>query len=382
MKKYKLFVFLPLLGLTLAGCDTGGNTSNPLSSQDPTISENDDSTATSETSEIVVDPVVANTRVAQAMAKMMLDPIEAIELDVEAGGTITIEEDYEQEDSYNVDATINYGADLSLNAKMTGLDSEDPNDIQAAINADVILNGSHSSYPEDSFALDAQGDIYVDTGMVYLSLTGEFGPLFGGDIDVPEEIKGKATFEDMFGTPDEEMFELPVMTSEEITTYQQLMVEVLATSSNVTAVEGPNGLFVTYQIDVETIVDAMIAVTLFFNVEEGPTQSEIDEMKDEVIAMYEDLVDIQLANLTMGVADNGSMNHFGLDLDVTVFTDLYEGVWSDVEPYYDEVLIGSQTVDIDATITFDMTINGNPTITLPTDLDTYPDLNEDPVPVQ
>lgn len=371
MKLIKKLVFIPLFGLILTGCNLVATSGTSNTTQDPNTSQ----TPGTSVSEVSVTPTVANARVAGAMAKMMLEPIEAVELDIDADVDLNIVEDYIEEDSYDVDQDMTFEATLSASIIAKNIDPTDLDELEVAATAEATLYATNTAFPEEIYDLDMGGAAYVDEGWLYLHLNGDIGLLFNDD--ELEEIKVKAPLEEVIGPIEEEPeFQIPSMTSEDIELYEDFIKDVLATVDVVTAVDRDGNLTVTYTITEETIVDAFYVIASTFSPDEVPTPSEFEEIREEMLLDMAEVVDIELARLTLGVASDGSMSHFGIELKAELITPMDKEVWNEENQYYEYVDAGDRTITIDGTLAIDMVMNGNPTITFPSDLDTYPYVNE------
>ncbi len=333
MNFLKKLVFIPVLGLMLTGCDFGGTQQ--------------------------VDAAVANERVAQAMGQtMMSGETDTLSLDLSADLELVMDryEDDEKVASTSIDAS----ATLDLKAK--DLSSED---IEASINATaslVLTEQENGANAEEVFNGDMSANLYLSDMWLYVHLTG-VNELLGISTE-EDELKGKTNIEGML---DFEELPIPdsVPTSEEFDEVTDMMKTMLMEVDDVDAVEKNGDLVVTYNITVADIVDVIVAATTYF--ESDLTASEIEEFRQEGMDVLGEALTINTAKIVVGISKLGYLNQLDIDVDMEIDSGEYE--------MYDSSM-AREVISIDALVEFDMEINGNVTITPPTGLDEYEDMNQ------
>lgn len=148
------------------------------------------------------------------------------------------------------------------------------------------------------------------------------------------------------------------------------MVEMLSTIDGVTATEQNGELTVVYAVTVDDIVDVYIKMAEMSG-EFDPSQfssSEFAVLRQELYDQISSVITINSAKITVGVNADGYLSKFYIDVDVVITEMEYD--WET-----EDTVIGKAVIAIDADLKIDLSnINKPVTVTLPTDLDTYPDM--------
>lgn len=328
MKFLKKIVFIPILGLVLAGCNPGTTT---------------------------VAAAVANERVAKAMGQTtMSSTVNTMSMSI--GAELDLVQELYQNDAKVSSTSIEASGNLDL--KATDL-SGDNLEASLTASASLVLQETEGGQTSELFNETIGANVYLNDMWLYFHLTG-IGDLMEMEED---ELKAKVNVEGVF-----ENIEVPVPTStpnsEELTEMTDMMETMLMEIDDVEAVETNGNLVVTYTITVEDIVDVIVAATTYF--ESDMTASEIEAFRQEGLDAMNDMIKINTAKIVVGVSSLGYLNRFDVDVDVEITTDEFE---------IDETTTEYEVVKIDALIEFAMEINGNVTVTPLTGLDEYIDMN-------
>lgn len=334
MKFLKKIVFIPVLGLVLAGC-------NPSSTATVTVA-------------------VANERVARAMGQTALSgTLNSLTMSLSGDLDLTVA-NFDAEDTLLNEMSLESSATLDLKAKDLGKET-----MAASLVATASLKLVEDD--EEVFNESVTASAYLSEMWLYLNATG-VGELLGME---EADLKGKVNVEGML---DLEALPVPTteLTSAEFEEMTGMLETMLMEVETVSAKETNGDLVVTYTITLEDIVDIIVAAATFDNSE--MTTSEIEAFRQEGMTELAKLVKINSAKVVVGVSKLGYLNRLDVDVDVILTIENYESDYVDYE--YVEVFTGKTVVHIDTLVAFAMDINGNVTITLPTDLDTYPLIEE------
>ena len=335
MKFLKKLVFIPVLGLVLTGCFGGG--------------------------EVRVDAAVANERVAQAMGKTMTEATNAMKMELNAELDLVVTE-YDMEDTRLYETKVEATAGFELKATDLGAET-----MEASLTASGSLKLTEFDGEATNVLVDTAvtASAYFQDMWVYLKATGLSELLETSE----DEVKGKINLEGMI---DFEETPLPTseLTSEEMDRVTSMLEDMLMEVEDVSAVEKDGDLLVTYNITITDVVNVVTEMYAQTNTELTP--SEIEEFRAEGMEQLGEYVTINSAKIVVGVSKLGYLNVLDLDFDVEIVEPYYD--YSGMEPVQD----GYSVIAIDALVEFDVEVNGNVTITFPTDLDTYPDMTPNP----
>lgn len=333
MNKFTKFVILPLLMVGLAGCDFLSPTEN-------------------------VEASVANARVAQAMNQMTSTEMNSFELSVTA--SLGVDYGYFDETSTRVETnTIDASGSIEIKAS---------NPLEETGRVSVIADASINVVEGTSTVMDEDmtGSIYYADGWAYVHATGSiFADMMSSG---SEEIKGKVQVGSLG-----DLIELP--TSELTPTSEGLlptedMAEMLSVIDGVAATEKDGELTVVYTVTVDDIVDVYIKMAEMSG-EFDPSQfssSEFAALRGELFDQISSVITINSAKITVGVSEDGYLSKFYIDVDVVITEMEYD--WET-----EDTVIGKTVVAIDADLKIDLSnVNKTVTVTLPSDLDTYPDM--------
>lgn len=333
MNKMRRYVLLPLLMIGLTGCDMFSPTEN-------------------------IEASVANTRVAQAMNQMTTTEMNSFELSLDASldlGYESFDETSTKTESNSIVATG------SLDVKASNLFNEETGRASVVASASVKVVENASTVVDE----DMTGSVYYDAGWAYVHVTGLDTITNSSEM---ADIKGKVQV-----GPLSDLFELPgsefVPTSEGMLPTED-MVEMLAVIDGVKATETNDELTVVYTITIDDVVDAYIKIAEMsgeFNPSDF-TSSEFTSLRNGLYDQISSVIKINTAKVTIGVNKEGYLSKFYVDVDVEITEQEY--VWENPE-----TIIGKTVIAIDANLTIDLTnVNKTVTITLPSDLNTYPDM--------
>lgn len=324
MNFLKKVVFIPILGLVLAGCGSSNTT---------------------------VAAAVANERVAKAMGQTaMSGTVNSINLSL--GGDLLVDLDHYENTTVVSSVGIEAEADFTFKAK--GLSGDD---IEASATASGSLVLTEDN--EETFNGSLSASAYLSDMWLYFHLTG-VGELFAIEED---EVKAKVNVEGMF---DLEEFPIPdsVPNSEDFNEMADMMETLLMEVEDVKAVETNGDLVVTYTITVEDIVDVVVAAMTYMDSEVTPSQ--ISEAREEGLAMMNEMLTIRTAKVVVGVSKLGYLNRLDVDVDMDIVSEEY---------YVSETVMAHEKITIDVLIEFALEINGNVTITPLPNLEDYVDIN-------
>lgn len=335
MNFLKKIVFVPILGLVLTGCFGGGG--------------------------VAVDAAVANERVALAMGQTMAEETTSLSMQLEADVNLTMTE-YDMEDTRVYEDKIEGQA--SVDFKATDLLTET---MEAALIASGSLKLTTFDGTQTSVEFDESvtANVYFSDMWLYVDATG-IGALLEQETD---DVRGKMNMEGLI-----DFSALPVpdssMTSEEMTRVTDMLEAMLMEVEDVSAVETNGDLVVTYNITTADIVNVLTTAVTHMNTELTP--SDIASFHEEATTELNELLTIREAQVIVGISKLGYMNRLDIRADLDLIEKFYD--YSGTE----EVQVGYNKVKVDATIEFDAEFNGNFTITLPNDLNTYPDRTPQP----
>lgn len=335
MNKLRRFVLLPLLMIGLAGCDMFSPTTN-------------------------IEVAVANNRVAQAMNQMTSTEMNSFELSVAA--SLDVGYEYFDETSTKVE-TNSIEASGSVEIKASNLFNETTGRASVVASASVKVVEDSSTVVDE----DMTGSVYYDAGWAYVHLTGISALTNNSEMD---EVKGKTQV-----GPLSDLFELPgseyVPTSEGMLPTED-MTEMLSVIDNIKATEKDGELTVVYTITIDDVVDAYIKIAEMsgaFNPSDF-SSSEFAALRTEVYDQLNSMIKINTAKVTIGVNAEGYLSKFYIDVDIQITETEYD--WED-----EETILGKAVIHIDADFKLDLrNINKTVTITLPSDLNTYPDMDQ------
>lgn len=331
MKKNTRLLFLPMLAVSLAGCSLlplGGGSEQPQA----------------------VTKLVANQRVLIAMNQTMSSSLTSIELGVTADLGLSIKEFEGTATRPDSQTEIEANGTIALKAK---------NIRDSAAQASLVVTGdlkvTEDSVVTANSAVSAEG--YYDQEWAYLKATG-LDELLGTS---EEEVKGKMHVGDISQFTNES----PVAEQDTVPEVipADLGIDMLMSIENVVATEQDGDLTVVYTITKNDIFNLFLTM-ITDEMESTMTASEIAEARNEFFAEMDEVLTINTAKITLGVSKDGYMNKFYVDLDVIV-TNTYEE---------NEVMMGKTVIHAVVDVKLNLTLNKPVTITLPSDLDTYPDI--------
>lgn len=338
MNKFTKFVILPLLMVGLAGCDLLSPTEN-------------------------VEASVANARVAQAMNQMTSTEMNSFELSVTA--SLGVDYGYFDETSTRVETnTIDASGSIEIKASNP---LEENGRVSVVANANVnVVEGTSTVMDEE-----ISGSLYYADGWAYIHVTGFTFPDMSGS--TTDEIKGKTNvgsfanlIENATGMPTSEL----TPTSEGLFPTED-MAEMLSTIDGVAATEKDGELTVVYTVTVDDIVDVYIKMAEMSG-EFDPSQfssSEFAALRGELFDQISSVITINSAKITVGVSEDGYLSKFYIDVDVVITEMEYD--WET-----EDTVIGKTVVAIDADFKIDLSnVNKTVTVTLPSDLDTYQNMD-------
>lgn len=353
MKRFKKLIFLPLLGLVLTGCNnTTPSTSTPGTSNAPTS----------------VSKEVAATRINAAFVKMLTTTINSIEVTAKGNLNIATEAEVEPEFVDIYGETFSSNAEVAFDAHLVANNLQDLDIEKVEAKADVALSVKTEQDADVHYSMEGllSGVAFVKEGMLYLDLNSTYKDDEGEQTSTE---KGKGALLDIFEgleIPSEIPSEVPTsLPTETIQEFANKLALVLDNAAEIEAYDTAGDLRVSYTIDNDSLLMGLVSFYEQFVTDEPPTQEDIDATRE----MMNEVLQINKAVVTVGVSKDGYFNHFSVDVDVD-FTQpsLYYDDYT-----YEYVILWVTHYNVVANFSIDFTLNGNPTITFPGDLATFPD---------
>lgn len=353
MNRFKKLIFLPLLGLVLTGCNnTTPSTSTPGTSNAPTS----------------VSKEVAATRINAAFVKMLTTTVNSIEVTAKGDLNIATEAEVEPEFVDIYGETFSSTAEVAFDAHLVANNLQDLDIEKVEAKADVALTVKTEQDADVDYSMEGSlsGVAFVKEGMLYLDLNSTYKDDEGEQTSTE---KGKGALVDIFEgleIPSEIPSEVPTsLPTETIQEFANKLALVLDNAAEIEAYDTAGDLRVSYTIDNDSLLMGLVSFYEQFVTDEPPTQEAIDATRE----MMNEVLQINKAVVTVGVSKDGYFNHFSVDADIE---------FSQINSYYDDytyeyVMLWVTHYNVVANFSIDFTFNGNPTITFPGDLATFPD---------
>lgn len=353
MKRFKKLIFLPLLGLVLTGCNKGTpSTSAPGTSNAPTS----------------VSKEVAATRINAAFVKMLTTTVNSIEVTAKGDLNIATEAEVEPEFVDIYGETFSSTAEVAFDAHLVANNLQDLDIEKVEAKADVALSVKTEQDADVHYSMEGllSWVAFVKEGMLYLDLNSTYKDDEGEQTSTE---KGKGALVDIFEgleIPSEIPSEVPTsLPTETIQEFANKLALVLDNAAEIEAYDTAGDLRVSYTIDNESLLMGLVSFYEQFVTDEPLTQEAIDNTRE----MMNEVLQINKAVVTVGVSKDGYFNHFSVVADIE---------FSQPSLYYDDytyeyVILWVTHYNVVANFSIDFTLNGNPTITFPGDLATFPD---------
>jgi hypothetical protein len=353
MKRFKKLIFLPLFGLVLTGCNKGTpSTSTPGTSNAPTS----------------VSKEVAATRINAAFVKMLTTTVNSIEVTAKGDLNIATEAEVEPEFVDIYGETSSSTAEVAFDAHLVANNLQDLDIEKVEAKADVALTVKTEQDADVHYSTEGllSGVAFVKEGMLYLDLNSTYKDDEGEQTSTE---KGKVALVDIFEgleIPSEIPSEVPTsLPTETIQEFANKLALVLDNATEIEAYDTAGDLRVSYTIDNESLLMGLVSFYEQFVTDEPLTQEAIDNARE----MMNEVLQINKAVVTVGVSKDGYFNHFSVDADIE-----FSQINSDYDYYTNEyVMLWVTHYNVVANFSIDFTLNGNPTITFPGDLATFPD---------
>jgi hypothetical protein len=369
MKKSLLSLLSVMVVGALAACDFGGSQSG-----DP------------------VNVETANTTMMRAMANMSNMSIGSFEISLETDTSVSMSRDVEENEYGWYDETGSIIVDGGINVKVSDLWGTAPKaHLNVAINeASVVMSDTNDGEYINVSLTDDEVNAYYDNEFAYIDLsaaTSLLDLMFDGEVPAEFPTKLKAPV----GSVDQ--LEIPDMTdptnalgSSESDEMIAEMLPMLMLMPNVTATSVGNEIRIVYQLTQADLPDLIESFILAMASSMGELPSSIDSsMQAELDAMVAEVLEvIDLTTFRIEVRIDTTRNiltYFQIDVDVEITIEdmIWDGYYN--ESTYEWVQIEipyTQVVDIDTTTTLQILKFSEPvTVTLPTDLDTYVNPDEE-----
>ncbi|MDD3939000.1 MAG: hypothetical protein PHU55_04535 [Bacilli bacterium] len=363
-----LFSTLSLLTLTaMASCGVTPTTTEsgtPNGSGASTESGTPNGSGASTESEIPVADAVANQRVMAAMEQMVTTEIESFQIDVVAD-VLYSQKSYDADNVILFDRSLDADGEVHIKA----------NDIfgDNAV-ASVLASASASAVENEETLFDIEGEValYLSEGWAYVDISGaaDAYEMYTGQVPPLTTFKTEVgNLGEAIGYDPEIPFEMPIDFAD--------MVPYANLLSNVEATEKNGELTVVYTITIDDIVNVMMKV-----MQDGgqipaeATAEQIAAMRAQILAMISQVINITTAKLTIGVGADGFISKLYVDVDIAVTIEQGEEEEVGALMSVNEAEIDHELHELDGFLHIDISkMNQTVDVELPTNLDTYTDIN-------
>ena len=358
MNKFNKVLFSTLSLLTLTAMASCGVTPTTTESGTPNGS------GASTESEIPVADAVANQRVMAAMEQMVTTEIESFQIDVVAD-VLYSQKSYDADNVILFDRSLDADGEVHIKA----------NDIfgDNAV-ASVLASASASAVENEETLFDIEGEValYLSEGWAYVDISGaaDAYEMYTGQVPPLTTFKTEVgNLGEAIGYDPEIPFEMPIDFAD--------MVPYANLLSNVEATEKNGELTVVYTITIDDIVNVMMKV-----MQDGgqipaeATAEQIAAMRAQILAMISQVINITTAKLTIGVGADGFISKLYVDVDIAVTIEQGEEEEVGALMSVNEAEIDHELHELDGFLHIDISkMNQTVDVELPTNLDTYTDIN-------